>query len=68
MDLGLRNRVYLVTGGSHDAARNGADHWMRSGLRLAHVQAADLDQNVAAWVVVLYAVAESGINFRASSL
>ena len=35
---------------------------------LAHVQAADLDQNVAAWVVVLYAVAESGINFRASSL
>ena len=34
---------------------------------LAHVQAADLDQNVAVWVVVLYAVAESGFEFRIPS-
>jgi hypothetical protein len=34
---------------------------------LAHVQPADLDQNVAVWVVVLYAIADSGINLRAPS-
>jgi len=34
---------------------------------LAHVRPADLDQNVAAWVVVLYAIADSDISFRMPS-
>jgi hypothetical protein len=30
--------VVLVSGGPHDTVRNGADHWMRTGLRLAGFQ------------------------------